>query len=203
MPKVAGKRVVVFGDSLSAGPSTPGQVLAGKLASAGADVRVFARVGRSAHNFYGREDHAALLAQVASFRPDLAIVVLGTNDVGLSLSVDQQAMARLKRDLGAGGAEVWAFGPPAFATSARIHDGAPAVAGMMRTVFGARFLDLHPLTSDLTGSAHRAADKIHFTSAGGKLAGERMADRFHAAESGSMAATAALAVAVVAYYLLR
>jgi lysophospholipase L1-like esterase len=200
VPSVKGKKIQILGDSLSYGQSSPGWFMGSHLGGAGAEVRINARVGRSAWNFYDREDTTAQLAAIRAWDPDIVIVELGTNDVGLSMSKDGARMAQLKRELAAGGAEVWAFGPPSFPTGTKHHEGSPAVVAMMRQVFGGKFIDLRPITSDLLSSAHRTSDQIHFTTDGAKLAGERMADRFERAGGGA-AGVAIGVVATVALWL--
>jgi lysophospholipase L1-like esterase len=184
MPSVAGKRVLLFGDSLSAGTSSPGAILASRLRQAGAEVQVSARIGRSAWNFYGREDAAAELVAAKAFRPSIVIVALGTNDIGLSAAADRERMLLLRQELASDGGDVWAFGPPSFPRSgpgSKLDAGAPAVADMMQSVFGvSRFLDLRVLTEDMrvAGQHGRSADGVHFTAAGGTIVGDRMADAF-------------------------
>ena len=205
MPDVRGLRVLVFGDSLSAGQFSPGAVMAQKLGAAGATVKVDALVGRSANNFFGRENAAAHFADAKAFDPDLVIVELGTNDIGLSMTVDQTKMTQLRDGLARTGAEIWAFGPPQF-PSKTFQAGAPAVVSMMRSVFGSRFIDLRPETSDLlVVRKDRTADGIHFTAAGGATLGARMAARFqHASESGGDGMVVMVGVlAIAAYFLFR
>lgn len=195
---------MVVGDSLSAGPHTPGQVLADRLAAQGATVAVNARVGRSANNFYGREDWRAQLAQIAAGHPDVAIVVLGTNDIGLAMSVDAQRMTQLRDALAAAGADVYAFGPPAFPPGTRLVPGQPQVVQMMRGVFADRFIDLTPITADLVTSKHRTGDQVHFTAAGGDIAGQRMADQFlQAAAAPGGGWPVAVALMIAGWFLLR
>jgi len=199
MPDVRGKKIAIVGDSLSSGQFSPGAVMASNLKGAAA-VKINARVGRSANNFYGREDHAAQLADLRAWEPDIVIVVLGTNDIGLNMKVDGQKMAALRDGLAAGGADVWAFGPPSF-PAGREREGAPAVKAMMSKVFTGRFIDLQPLTADLTTSAHRTSDGIHFTAAGGRATGERMAEAFIAKKDLSGVGIALALVAGLAAYL--
>jgi lysophospholipase L1-like esterase len=193
----------VFGDSLSANQFAPGQVMASKLGAG--EVRVNARVGRSANNFWAREDTAKQLAEIRAWQPDTVIVVLGTNDIGLSMKADGQKMREIKTALEQGGAEVWAFGPPSFPAGTREANGVAPVVTMMRDVFGAQFIDLRPITKDLVSTAFRSQDKIHFTASGGTLAGTRMARSFIEADAtpsdGWMLAAAAVAAA--AYFLFR
>jgi len=177
MPSVSGKRVVIFGDSLSSGVGSPGGVLGSHLNLKGAVVKINARVGRSANNFYGREDAVGQLRDLDAFAPHIAIVELGTNDIGLSIAIDQAKMTQLRDGLArAGATEVWAIGPPSFA-DATLSQGAAVVVDMMRRVFGDRFIDARPLTADMTTTG-RTADGVHFTSSGGSKAGARLAAAF-------------------------
>jgi len=203
MPDVRGKRIVVFGDSLSSGAGSPGAEMAAALQAGGAAVQVNARIGRSAHNFWTREDTATQLAAIQAFRPNLVIVELGTNDIGLAMSVDRAQMQKLRTALAANGAEVWAFGPPAFRPELGLDSGAAEVVTMMLSVFGNRFIDLRRSTRDmLTAERGRAADGVHFTSAGGEQLGKRMADQLVDATSSNALIWAPL-LALLAYALFR
>lgn len=204
MPAVKGQTVVIFGDSLAAGDSSPGAALANRLRESGARVQVNARVGRSAWNFYKREEVDAQLSVIARLDPDLVIVILGTNDIGLSMSLDQARMLTLRDQLRHTGAEVWAFGPPAFPPGSREESGSAQVVTMMHTVFGDHLLDLRPLTADMTkaGSNGRSIDGVHFTAAGGKVVGDRMAKKFESAGQG-LAWAPALVLALVGYLMFR
>jgi lysophospholipase L1-like esterase len=204
MPSVEGKRVVIFGDSLSSGAASPGGVLGSHLNAKGATVKINARVGRSAHNFYGREDTVGQLREIDTFAPHIAIVGLGTNDIGLSLSVDQAKMTQLRDSLArAGATEVWAIGPPSFA-DATLERGAGSVVDMMRRVFKDRFIDARPLTADMT-TAGRTGDGVHFTKDGGSRLGSRLAGAFLGARSipVPLVVIAAGAVGVLVYLRSR
>ncbi len=204
MPEVSNRRVFILGDSMSSGASSPGGVLAKQLTAAGATVKVNAKVGRSAWNFYGSEDAAAQLAAASAWRPHLAIVQLGTNDIGLSLSVDRNRMIQLRDDLARGGADVWALGPPAFAAGVSEAHGVDAVAAMMKDVFGSRFIDMRSMTKDLlTTSQGRATDGVHFTADGGGIAGRRAASAFMNANDAGITLLAVLAAGVLAWVMLR
>src|SRR5262245_51900119 len=149
---VRGERIIVFGDSLSkhgpdGGPeiwdvdvgsmrssSAPGDLLASILAEHGAQaVRTNARVGRSAWNFWTRENSPALLASDQAFKPTKVIVMLGTNDAGLSMISDGVAMAKIRDAYQAMGAEVIAIGP--FSNTRLDHTAVEAVVAMMRKTF--------------------------------------------------------------------
>lgn len=160
---VAGHRILLFGDSLSAGAATPGTRALDWLTRAGAAAtRVDARVGRSAHNFYAREDHAALLRADVAWRPTIVVVWLGTNDIGLNLEVDEARLAAI-RDTFAG-ARVVALTPPLFPAVPRLRDGRDDVVAMIRRTFP-EVIDVGPLTP-VQG---RSSDGIHFTAAGAEL----------------------------------
>lgn len=198
MPDVTGKRVLIVGDSLSASSAAPGGVLAQNLRGA-AEVLINAKVGRSAKSFWSE---GALLVP-AGFQPDVAIVVLGTNDIVVGAGSDATAMTRIRNDLAGTGAEVWAFGPPAFAPGHRLELGQPGVVDMMEDVFGSRFIDLRPITADLVGAGQRTSDGIHFPASTGKVAGERMAKAFLEAGGGMGWTIGLLAATVIGYLLLR
>lgn len=202
MPSPRGQRIVIFGDSLSEGAASPGGSFGESLRQAGAEVLINARRGRSAWNFYKLEDAAAQFAEIRAFEPTLAVVVLGTNDIGLSLSSDLQRMLQIRDALRAAGADVWAFGPPSFPSAQRAA-GADGVFSMMRAAFADRLIDLRPLTVDQTSpSSGRASDGVHFTAAGGRVAGERMAQAFSSASSDS-GILMPLAILLGIYLLLR
>jgi len=202
MPSVAGKRVVIFGDSLSSGAASPGGVLGAHLTAKGATVNINSRVGRSAYNFYGREDTVGQLREIDAFAPHLAIVELGTNDIGLSLGIDQAKMTQLRDSLARVGAtEVWAIGPPSFA-DATLERGAGSVVDMMRRVFKDRFIDARPLTADMKTNG-RTGDGVHFTKDGGSLLGARLAQEFADAKSIAVPLIVIAAGAVGALVYLR
>lgn len=192
-----GARVLIFGDSMShlgedADPTIaaasasnttgmPGAVLAALLLQRGADaVQVDAKIGRSAYNFWQREPAAQLLGQDIAFMPSIVIVFLGTNDLGLDMGVDGQAMAAIRDQLARSGAEIWVVGPPSFG-DATMQAQTDAVVAMEKQVFGSsRFIDLRPLTSDiLTTAQGRASDGVHFgDTTGGPIVAARLADAF-------------------------
>jgi lysophospholipase L1-like esterase len=156
----------------------PGDLLASLLLQQGlaSAARLDARVGRSAYNFWRREKATSLLQSDLAWGPTIAIVFLGTNDIGLNMAVDQKSMDNVRQWLASGGAEVWAIGPPSFANVDR-QKGTSAVVAMMRRVFGVRFLDARPLTADLTRQG-RASDLIHFNAQGSKVFADRLANAF-------------------------
>lgn len=195
---VSGRRILVFGDSLTHRGSrdapdgrtvtessdrdgTPGDLLASHLLELGADkARINGRVSRSAWNLFRVEDGAQVLRNEAAHEPDLVFVFLGTNDLGLDVGKDQQAFETI-RDAFAG-AEIWAIGPPAFASSDRTKQ-AKSVYKTLETVFGSsHVIDLRPLTGDVD----RTSDGVHFTSGASKVVARRLADAIN--ETGSTVA---------------
>ncbi len=146
--------------------SVPGALLAQNLLAAGASAaRTDARVGRSAYNFWNREHAADLIAADRAWRPDLVIVSLGTNDIGLNLTADHNAMQKIKDAFAP--VEVFAIGPPSFPDG---RDTQPVV-DMMKLVFGAdHFIDARIVTP--VGAGVRTGDGVHFTTAGAKVYAE-------------------------------
>ncbi len=198
MPSVTGKRVLIFGDSMSSGSSSPGAQMAQVLEAHGAITKIDAVVGRSAWNFYTtRENSAAVISDCNAFGADLAIVQLGSNDIGLGAGPDKAAFVKLRADLErAGHTEVWAIGPPSFA-----HMNPDATEQIMRDVFGIRFIDWRPLSKDMTSSPPRTADGVHFTAAGGQVAGGRLASAFMDASGGGIFLV--MLAGLVAWAILR
>jgi lysophospholipase L1-like esterase len=191
---VRGKNILIFGDSLSTGATSPGGVFGAVLKSAGAVVRVNGKVSRSAVNLWSGangENGAAVVAAEAARRPDIVIVVLGTNDLGMNASADQQAFARLAAAFAP--AELWAVGPPSFpATRADLTRKAPQVYATLAAVFGAhRVIDWQRLTADVvTPEQGRARDGVHFATAGAAVAGKRLAAAWLQARTGVTASAA-------------
>jgi lysophospholipase L1-like esterase len=179
---VRGKRVFILGDSLSVGDASPGGQLASQLLQAGArTVRVQAKSGRSAHSFFSEKAPSAqsiLTGEVAN-NPDIVIVMLGTNDMGLNMAVDAAQMAKIKNAFPK--ADVWAIGPP---TLPRSPTKAAEVVAMMRRVFPL-FLDWRPLSADIVTAAQgRSPDQVHFAAAGARLSGQRLAAALLAKSNG-------------------
>jgi len=192
-----GRRILVFGDSLThrgatTAPDgvpalplanrtgTPGDLLASYLLAAGAAAaRINGRVSRSAVNLWkgnNGENGAAVVAAEASARPDLVIIMLGTNDLGMGATADAAAFQRLRDAFAGYGAEVWAIGPPAFAR-ADLNAKAVTVYQTLTQVFGAnRVIDARPLSADvLTTAQGRAGDGIHFAGSGASKVAARLA----------------------------
>jgi lysophospholipase L1-like esterase len=147
-------------------------VLGRTLGEAGNDVRVNARIGRSAYGFLRSEGGAAQLAEAAAWGAVRVFVFLGTNDIGLALGPVTSALERIKAAFP--NAEVWGLGPPGFAPGVSESAGVDDVAEAMRVVFGARFVDLRPLTADMLSGPYRAGDGVHFTAEGGAELGRRL-----------------------------
>lgn len=192
-----GRRILVFGDSLThrgarTAPDgvpalplanrtgTPGDLLASYLLTAGAAaVRVNGRVSRSAINLWkgnNGENGAAVVAAEAGARPDLVIIMLGTNDLGMGAAADAAAFQRLRDAFAGYGAEVVAIGPPAFAR-ADLNAKAVTVYQTLARVFGANnVIDARPLSADVVTTAQgRAGDGIHFAGSGASKVAARLA----------------------------
>lgn len=187
---VRGERIIIFGDSLShhggsSAPeiwdvnassarqsSAPGDLLGSFLLEQGAEaVRINARVSRSAWNFWQRENASALLASDRAFRPTKVIVILGTNDAdsGVALDKDQAAFTEIRDQYQDMGAEVYAIGPFLSAIDAgRIEN----TVGVMKRVFGMRFIDGRPLSQ----LAVHSGDGVHYSTTGARTLALAMTD---------------------------
>lgn len=212
---VRGQRVLIFGDSLSSrrsncgdprstdqynviegtnrAASAPGDLLASYLLAQGAAaVRVNARVCRSAWGFW-QEDTSKLLQADAAWKPTMLVVMLGTNDIGLNLTKDGEALQRIldayKR---MGVSQVAAVGPPSFSI-VRLHDGSPGVVRMLQKAIGAgAIVDARPLSADLLGPSYRTSDNVHFTAAGAAALAPRLAEALSKLDEPNQSAMSAL-----------
>lgn len=194
---VGGKRVLVFGDSLthrgsrtapdgvdvtesSARSGSPGDLLASYLLEAGARAaRINGRVSRSAVNFWkgtnGENGSQVMVEESVRRRPDLVFVFLGTNDLGLNAQADAQAFRLIDETFRANGATVIAIGPPSFASETLTSEAA-VVYQTLRQVFGLRLIDARPISTDLVlPSQGRASDGVHFASQGSRVLAARLA----------------------------
>lgn len=152
---------------------SPGSQMLGWLRQAGATAtRVDAKIGRSAYSLFRSEPGDQLLAADRAWQPDLVIVMLGTNDLGLNASVDKTYMQRIRDSFP--GVEVWGIGPPDFANPT-LHAQTNAIVGMMRDVFGPRFIDARPLTQDYLTRYRSSGDGVHFWGEGAEVFGYRLA----------------------------
>lgn len=218
---VRGERILIFGDSLThygadstpeiweptsltiVNSSAPGAVLASLLRTQGAAaVRTNARVSRSAASFYDREDATGLLNADRAWRPTKVIVMLGTNDIGRSISKTMAAMAGIKSAYEGMGAEVWAVGPFTY-NNANLNAQAPEVVQVMQNVFGSRFIDGRPLSMQ-TG---RTGDGVHFGAAAAKQTALNIANAVMSTSTptdmlGVMALGAAIGIGAFALFKL-
>lgn len=107
-------RVVLIGDSLAVGLARP---LAAEFKSGGAELKVCAKVAANAGQFTEPGGFGTLyLADIlSSFKPELVLVSLGTNDTAPGSSVRAKLPARfalLRERCEAAGARVVFLGPP-------------------------------------------------------------------------------------------
>lgn len=199
MQSLQNKRILIFGDSLShrghdndppvsyvtsdnvtRNSSVPGDLLASYLIKYGGiypQVRINAKVSRSAWNFFRIEPFEKLLNEDLLWNPDIVIVFLGTNDLGLSAAKDKEAFEKIKRNFDNGKREFIAIGPPSFA-STKLNNDSPFVVDTLKKVFGvSNFIDSRYLTKDLIGPSYRSRDSVHFTNRGAHRFAEQLASR--------------------------
>lgn len=153
-------RVVVIGDSHSVllGPAivdaahvTLGWALVGKISNVGWSTARYLADG-------------AFQAQVAAVQPDVALVILGTNDAATSQQAYAAQLKAMVDALKRAGVQtiVW-VGPPSVTKAdidARIERIAPWQASFLPQL-GAKWIDSRPMTG-----GGQAADGVHFTRAG-------------------------------------
>jgi lysophospholipase L1-like esterase len=205
------KQVLIVGDSMSDGtsaqpgtygvpptpPRTPGQLLAQALEQQGAKpVRIQAKGGRSASHFVVHEGGLQILAgEVANYRPDVAIIILGTNDMLVPEAPTRTAFAQMKRIFDDAKIPVYHVGPPAFDPSLQSHYAATLganyntlaemVVRVGRDLFGPRFIDARPMTSDtLTTAQGRSSGLVHFAMSGAQRWATRMSTALTSALAG-------------------
>lgn len=205
-PEFDGKRIFILGDSLSMVDGTPGGRLAKRLHESGASVEVNAIGGRSAGSFLSDKGNCdypqgkkgpkrcdgghgldQLEDMVASFDPDIALIMLGTNDVanicvGGSKKAGVSSLKKIVDYLEKRGVKVIWIGPPAFPAWDQPHYEkrvAPFYGDLVKAseklvpeiadALGVPWIDSRKLTSDLTSKEHRA-DGIHFRKGADKWA---------------------------------
>lgn len=167
---VRNRRILLIGDSHSAGTSTPGGRLAAELQSRGAaNVRVDARKGRSAVSLWKEAGVAQAMAANVDWKPDIVVVMLGTNDATLTgVKADEAAFRRIVAAFPSTVALV-AIGPPTFPTRPDLERGAVNVYATLARVFGpGSVIDARPLGATDTG--------YHFTSTAAKPFALALAD---------------------------
>jgi lysophospholipase L1-like esterase len=176
---IAGKHVLIIGDSLTAydpglqagplstkhSPPSPGVIFGAKLLAAGAaSVRRNSRIGRSAYSLFNQaREHGDAQMKAEAVKPtDVVVVFLGTNDLSVidyhnGAGLTEKYMNRIKAYFP--GKEFWTIGPPtcAYRNKDGVRDesqypnaNAPTVIDVEKRVFGAdRFIDARPLTADI------------------------------------------------------
>lgn len=183
-------QILIIGDSLSDGTDglpgtfgvppklslTPGQFFAKRLKGQGHSVRIHAKVGRSAHAFVTQQGGLALLRrELAAHRPDVVVIILGTNDLHFPERDTERALRRIRDAFK--GIPVYHIGPPAFSARKRGWNTlAKRVVRAGRAVFGSRFIDARPMTKNIVEPAQgRAYDLVHFKVAGARVVAARWA----------------------------
>lgn len=169
---VGGKRVFVIGDSHC---SMLGRPLKAKLKAAGAkSVRINWKGGRSIHSYYKQGGNWRNRWEIKHHKPDVVLVILGTNHSGVPTKIQTRLFNRLRNIFQAAEAEVWAVGPPQMPR--RYRSEMARTVGIMKGVFGLnRFLDLRPLTQDMK---KRFRDRIHFNREGAHAVVEHIVTAF-------------------------
>lgn len=187
-----GERILIFGDSLThtgsdTGPeiaqldgsevnsSAPGAVLGAILLQQGAAaVQTDSRVGRSAVNFWNREDTGSLFAADQAFAPTQVVIMLGTNDIGMDSGTESAAMQQIYDAYKTMGATVWGVGPFTYAPPGdALNASAGATFDAMKSVFGTRMIDGRPLSVQVG----RAGDGVHFGPTAAQETGLNIADQ--------------------------
>jgi lysophospholipase L1-like esterase len=209
LTNLVGRKILIIGDSLSDGtwakpgtfgvppepPRTPGQFLAKRLEALGtAPVRIQAKGGRAATYFLKHEGGRAVLEQeIRAHRPDIAVMILGTNDLGWSEATNRAAFQTIRDLFREHGIRIFHIGPPAFVDRLRVcvkrenkrcvkrgqTFNAAAAARVVKPgqeLFGSDFLDARPMTKDIVEPVQgRSSDLVHFKLSGAKLWADRMA----------------------------
>jgi lysophospholipase L1-like esterase len=169
-------RVLIFGDSLSKAGSDwsypiqyitlndnnqeqPGAILGYELAKRGYRVMEDCNVGRSAYNYfrntskYQKVPAALLIEEDKAFDPDLVIIFLGLNDIGIDWSQDQEAFKKLHDTFYY--SKIIIIGPPSVYG---LNDQIDIIYDTINSIF-ANVIDIR----DVTSSMARTKDGQHFT----------------------------------------
>jgi len=200
---IAGKHVLIIGDSLTAydtglqagplstkhSPPSPGVIFGAKLLSAGAaSVRRHSRIGRSAYSLFNlAAEHGDEQMRAEAAKPtDVVVVFLGTNDLIHDFSQTERYMNRIKAYFP--GKEFWVIGPPVcnYKDESQYPNArAPGVIDVEKRVFGAdRFIDARPLTADMLKPAQgREGDGVHFKPSGAEVFADRLYKAFLALDA--------------------
>lgn len=192
-------RVVIIGDSHSVqlGPALVdaahidlGWTLVGKISNVGWSTARYLADG-------------TWKAQAAAVQPDVAVVILGTNDAAISQQAYAAQLKKMVDEIKSLGVTdiVW-VGPPSVQKpdiDARIERIAPWQASFLPQ-FGVRWVDSRPLTG-----GGQAADGVHFTRAGYMAWASSLADNlsnsFGARSSSSLIVPLVLVAVVVGMFV--
>jgi len=158
-------KILVVGDSQTDGP--PGQWLETTLRNAGHHV---IRSGHSGHGAYDwtRLHWPEYRSLLSSLHPDHVIMVFGSNDVADARL--EGAMRKFQAE--SAPAHVWYAGPPHYEDDETQQKGVQ-IRTLAKRVFGSAHLDAWPYTGP--GVPRSGVNKVHFTSAGGRVWGEAIA----------------------------
>jgi len=145
-------KILIVGDSQSV---NPGKVAARELKTLGHTVRSVSNVGMGPYDYVRLPNlWAQYLDAVRDFKPDLIVLIFGTNDAPSS-HLDS-ALARLKSGVKP---KVILTGPPQYPDADR-QTNSEKVRSHYQAAFGADYLDSYPYTDV---SLPRDALGLHFT----------------------------------------
>jgi hypothetical protein len=169
-------KILIVGDSQAQG--TPGLYAQRKFEAAGHTVRRIAQQSCGAIDWSSNEVSPdgrgcrmpglwdRYTSTVASFQPDLIVLIFGSNDMGSRLD---DALLKLKSRVRP---PVWMSGPPLYPLEPRQRDGL-AIKATNQQVFGPRFIDAYPFTPLSIPRDHLNA---HLPGEGGRPWGEAIAE---------------------------
>lgn len=164
------KRILIVGDSQSAGERTFGGNLATDLRKRGFEVEVLARVGAgvltSGRSCDGRWFKDRLPALLARFKPQLVIVELGGNDAWCWGASDKKAkyqseVKAFASAIKSSGSKVLWLGPSYASSSAGYQARRARIGAYQQEALkplGIQWIDTVPFTQSLT----RSSDGVHY-----------------------------------------
>lgn len=166
-------KILIVGDSQAQG--TPGLYAQQKFEAGGHTVRRISQQSCGAIDWSSNVASAGCrtpglwdryTAAVASFRPDVVVLIFGSNDTGSRLD---DALLKMKNRVRP---QVWMSGPPMYPLEPRQRSGLE-IKATNQQVFGDRFIDAYPFTPL---SIPRDSLNAHLPGEGGRPWGEAIAD---------------------------